>query len=257
MSKSISTYCVEFHPDIPLKEQREIIENVASETNLIYESETPDLVVAYGGDGTVLRSARKYHGANSLILGVNAGKDGYLTAGGDLELSSLIQNALDGKDYRSHRMMLSARHNDTDIVALNDIVLHRGAINKVIPLEVSIDNHEPIHLFGDGLIISTPTGSTAYNLSCGGPAIHPEHTAIILTAIAPMKNKQFYMVLSSESTITIASPLNESLQCNHDSESILCNLHNSPLQVDGMSEAVSLSYPNKRLFNSRFHSFIT
>ncbi len=147
-----------------------------------------DALLTLGGDGTMLRGARLAAGRQIPILGVNLGRLGFLTACAGDELESALERFADGDYTVQHRMALEARTtrpHDERRRALNDVVLHKGGFARVIHLRVSV-NGELIGAFvADGLILSTPTGSTAYSLSAGGPVVVPTVESIVLTPVSP------------------------------------------------------------------------
>ena len=163
--------------------------SVASAT----KSELPgqvDAVIVLGGDGTLLSMARAVGDLGVPILGINLGGLGFLTATTLDELLPAMEALLAGDMAVEERMMLSARLLRTgqpvgDYVALNDVVITKSAMSRIIDLSVSVDGRHATAYRADGLIISTPTGSTAYNLSSGGPILFPTMDAVVLTPIAP------------------------------------------------------------------------
>ena len=163
--------------------------SVASAT----KSELPgqvDAVIVLGGDGTLLSMARAVGDLGVPILGINLGGLGFLTATTLDELLPAMEALLAGDMAVEERMMLSARLLRTgqavgDYVALNDVVITKSAMSRIIDLSVSVDGRHATAYRADGLIISTPTGSTAYNLSTGGPILFPTMDAVVLTPIAP------------------------------------------------------------------------
>ena len=152
--------------------------------------EEVDLVVVLGGDGTLLYAARTFGQSGAPLLGVNLGGLGFLT---EISLDNLyptLEKVLDGCYQAVDRMMLSAKvmragKMVTGHTVLNDAVINKGALARILELEVKVDGRELSSYRADGLIMSTPTGSTAYNLSAGGPIVHPAHETIILTPICP------------------------------------------------------------------------
>jgi len=149
-----------------------------------------DLVIVLGGDGTLLSMARAIGDLGVPILGVNLGGLGFLTATTLAEMRPALETLLAGGMETEERMMLSARLRRGgqvvgDYVALNDVVITKSAMSRIIDLSVSVGGLHAISYRADGLIISTPTGSTAYNLSAGGPIPFPTMDAVVLTPIAP------------------------------------------------------------------------
>ncbi len=149
-----------------------------------------DLVVVLGGDGTLLASARLVAGRRIPILGVNLGGLGFLTEVTAEELPDTLEHVLAGQFTVSERMLLTARFTRggetvAEHTVLNDVVLTKGALARLVELTVVVDGTAITTFRGDGLIVATPTGSTGYSLSAGGPIIHPEDRSILLTPIAP------------------------------------------------------------------------
>ena len=148
-----------------------------------------DLVVVLGGDGTLLSMARAVGDLDVPILGVNFGGLGFLTATTLDEMFPAIEAALAGRMAVDERMMLTARivrHGESlgEYDALNDVVIMKSAMSRIVNLSVSVEKQYATAYRADGLIISTPTGSTAYCLSAGGPILFPTMDAIVLTPIA-------------------------------------------------------------------------
>ncbi len=150
-----------------------------------------DLVVVLGGDGTYLKAARLLRGHQKPILGVNLGSLGFLTETRLDELYDVILMALEGKmDTRPRSMLLATvvdpkSGQQEEQMALNDFVVERGASSHLIKIEISFDEKLVCDFFADGVIVATPTGSSAYNLAAGGPLLHPEVQAIVVTPISP------------------------------------------------------------------------
>jgi NAD+ kinase len=151
-----------------------------------------DLIVALGGDGTLIGVAGQIARAGSdvPILGVNFGSLGFLTEITLSELYDALEATLDGRAVIEPRAMLAARTLRDDIpfadhVVLNDIVITKAALSRIIEMTVVVGDAAVTRVRADGLIIASPTGSTAYNLAAGGPIVHPAVDAMVLTPIAP------------------------------------------------------------------------
>ena len=149
-----------------------------------------DWLIVLGGDGTLLSAARAM-GANQVpILAVNLGGLGFLTSVTLEELYTVLEKVLDGKASLSERMMLQAeilhdgKTSDKQI-ALNDAVANKAALARMLDFDVHVDGHHVGRYRADGLIVATPTGSTAYSLAAGGPIIHPDLDAFVITPICP------------------------------------------------------------------------
>jgi NAD+ kinase len=166
-----------------------------------------DLLVVLGGDGTLIGMAGRIGraGSNVPILGVNFGSLGFLTEITLPELFDALEATLEGRATIEPRAMLAARtvRNDTtfaDHIVLNDIVITKGALSRIIEIAVSVGDLPITRVRADGLIIASPTGSTAYNLAAGGPIVHPAVDAILLTPIAAhtLMNRPVVIPASSE-----------------------------------------------------------
>jgi NAD+ kinase len=149
-----------------------------------------DLLVVLGGDGTMLNAARLVEENGVPILGVNMGGLGFLTESTIDELYPTLERVFANEYYLEERMMLRARiHRHGEHVAhstvLNDIVVSKGTLSRMVEIQISVDGRLVTSLRGDGLIVSTPTGSTAYSLSAGGPITHPSVEGLLLTPICP------------------------------------------------------------------------
>lgn len=153
-------------------------------------SDQCDLVITVGGDGTMLHAAHLIKSAALPLLGINRGRRGFLADIRPHEIETGIASILDGHYLRESRMLLTATLRNGDTVkqtlhALNDIVIQRGAMGQMLDFEVRVDDAYVTTHRGDGLIIATPTGSTAYALSCGGPIMQPGLNAVAMVPICP------------------------------------------------------------------------
>jgi NAD+ kinase len=166
-----------------------------------------DLIVALGGDGTLIGVAGciAQSGSDVPVLGVNFGSLGFLTEVTLPELYDALEATLAGRATIESRAMLAARtFRDgapfADHVVLNDIVITKGALSRIIAMSVAVGDAPVTRVRADGLIIASPTGSTAYNLAAGGPIVHPAVDAMVLTPIAPhtLTNRPLVIAGSSE-----------------------------------------------------------
>jgi NAD+ kinase len=149
-----------------------------------------DLIVVLGGDGTMIATARLTGNADVLVLGINYGSLGYLTDFRIEEMLPSLEAILAGKYEKDPRLMLSVEHwrggerLSTGRV-LNDVVINKAALARIIEIEVQLNGLFVNSFRADGLIVATPTGSTAYNLSAGGPIVYPSMNAVVVTPICP------------------------------------------------------------------------
>jgi NAD+ kinase len=163
-----------------------------------------DLVIVLGGDGTLLSIAHVAAQKDVPVLGINLGALGFLTEVPLDEMYLTLDSYLGGKEeIISSRRMLEAKTRGRTYYCLNDVVINKGALARMIQCAIWIDDKEISMTKADGFIISTPTGSTAYSLSAGGPIIHPYIPAIIIAPICPHTLSFRPMVISSESSVKI------------------------------------------------------
>ncbi len=167
-----------------------------------------DLAVTFGGDGTLIRAAHLCADVGTPILGVYYGRFGFVTQCTGDELESCLEQFLDGKARIEPRMMIQAdlvrsENKIASVHSLNEIVVQRSATDRMLTFDVSADGHRLTSYPADGVIVSTPTGSTAYNLSAGGPVMDPVLQALVLTAIAPHTLSARTLVLGPDSRIDI------------------------------------------------------
>jgi NAD+ kinase len=186
----LSEWLIERGLDVILDE--EIAEKARAYRGIAREklADLVDIIVVFGGDGTLLTASRSVRGRDVPIVGVNLGGFGFMTVVNLNELFSAMELILTGDYTTSKRMMLdiilehgqgqTAKH-----TVLNDVVINRGNLSSMINLETFVDDHYLSTFKADGLIISTPTGSTAYSLSAGGPIVLPDLNSIIINPICP------------------------------------------------------------------------
>ncbi len=167
-----------------------------------------DLLIVIGGDGTILRAVRQLHCTSTPILSVNRGTVGFLAEISLSEAPELLPKFLQGEGVLEERSLLSVKAMRGDEilyegVALNDAVIAQGTIARLINLDTSVNGEELATYHADGLIISTPSGSTAYSLAAGGPIVHPGLAAMILTPINPHSFTQKPIVIRGDSPVEI------------------------------------------------------
>jgi len=218
----MQTIGILFHPKIPrtMDVARELCVRLAQQAVSTWISsawdeeiikarlDVTEMLITLGGDGTILRAARLTCDSGVPIAGVNFGRLGFLAEYQPEQLLSCVQDLVQGQYWLEERQMLHAElwrgdeqfgHYD----ALNDVVIGRGTVARVVRLRVVIDATEPIHHTADGIIIATPTGSTAYNVSAGGPIADPRVHVMIITPIAPHLSLLGPMIVPDTSTIEI------------------------------------------------------
>ncbi|HME06023.1 MAG TPA: NAD(+)/NADH kinase [Bryobacteraceae bacterium] len=216
--------------------------------------EGADLVIVLGGDGTLLSAARALAGRDIPLLPVNLGGLGFLTAVTLDELYPELERTLHGEQRVAPRRMLHCDLVREDYIiqsfeALNDVVLAKSSLARMIDLETHVDTHYIANYKADGIIVATPTGSTAYSLSAGGPIIFPAVSALCLTPICPHTLTYRPVIVPDTSVVTI--------NCRaHDREAFLtvdgqvgvALMENDRILCRSSSNSVSLIRPPKSLF---------
>ena len=171
-----------------------------------------DLLVVFGGDGTMLRLAREIAGSRTPILGVNIGGLGFLTAVPSSNLAQALKRVWNGEFKFESRVLLQATGccsgRLVDQTALNDIVIGRSVASRLIELDVSVDGDPLTRYRCDGLIVSSPTGSTAYSLAAGGAVVFPTAEVLALTPICPhtLSNRSLILPLTATIDVKVISP---------------------------------------------------
>lgn len=167
-----------------------------------------DLIIVVGGDGSLLAAARAFAGNQVKLLGINRGRLGFLTDISPEEIETKVGEVLAGKYISEQRFLLSAElHREGEVisnnVALNDVVIHPGQFIRMIEFDLFINGEFVYRQRSDGLIISTPTGSTAYALSCGGSIMHPSLDAIVLVPMNPHTLSSRPIIVPGDSEIKL------------------------------------------------------
>jgi len=205
-----------------------------------------DLIIVLGGDGTILSVARGINGKLDVpILGINIGNLGFLSSVEFSEIDKAFKKLRD-KNYTSEkRMLLTCDFPFEEIVneslALNDIVIARGTLSRMIKFEIYIDGKKYYNYKGDGLIIATPTGSTAYSFSAGGPFVYPTVDAITLTPICAHTTGVQPIVLNSNSNIEVrVKSNNDEFNVIFDGQRTITNINEAIVNVKKAKEYVSI-----------------
>ncbi len=172
-------------------------------------AEACDLLVVMGGDGTILRVVHKIPDAKTPIFGINIGSLGFLTCVGPGEVSVAVASIRSRNYIVSERPLLEVLLERPggrceSFLALNDAVISRGERSELVKLRVAVDGDTLTEYNADGLILATPTGSTAYSLSAGGPVLFPDSGAIVITPICPHVLTNRSVVISNESVVDVA-----------------------------------------------------
>lgn len=163
-----------------------------------------DGIIVLGGDGTLLKAVPVAYKLDLPILGVNMGKFGFLTEVAVEELPVVFERWISGEISFEERVVLRVSYGDEEEIVLNEGAILKGPFGRIITLEVTIaEDGDTFRLSGDGLIVSTPTGSTAYNLSAGGPVVHPKTSAIILTPICAFRPQIKPLVLPDSFSLSV------------------------------------------------------
>lgn len=167
---------------------------------------TCDLLIAVGGDGTIIHSAKHAVEVDKPLLGINVGRLGFM-AGLEMSELALLSGISNNKFKIEERMLLECVHHsetgDVSYLALNDAVISNGALSRIIELDISSDSKTIVSYRADGIILSTPTGSTAYALSAGGPIIEPSINCISLTPICPHSLLNRTVIFDANNTIYV------------------------------------------------------
>ena len=207
-----------------------------------------DLAIVIGGDGTMLNIARTLAPYDVALIGINQGRLGFLT---DISIDSMIETIggiLDGQYVTEDRMLLEAevrRQGERvfDVLAFNDVVISKGVTGSMIEFEVHIDGQFIYTQRSDGLIVATPTGSTAYALSSGGPIVHPSLSVIALVPICPHTLSNRPVVISSECSVEIVIRSADDARVHFDSHSHFVLHAEDRVVVRRYSHAISLLHP--------------
>lgn len=227
-----------------VKAVQEALKKINIEPIPYEEIENCDLVIAVGGDGTILHVAKNAALYGKAVLGINSGRVGYM-AGLEADELELLSNLKTG-DFRLEKRMLldvivKSEEKETSHLALNEVVVSRGGAARIIDINLSVNCEEPIEYGADGIIISTPTGSTAYSLSAGGPVMAPDIEGMILTPICPHSLDSRSVIFSADSTLQINGKCRNGgeVYCSVDGE-LPIDVTNGSVTVKKSSTTVNL-----------------
>lgn len=166
-----------------------------------------DLLLVFGGDGTILRVAREAAGCSAPLLGINTGRLGFLSAITTSELPEAVEKLWSGQYELETRPLIEATvpaaSRNAALTALNEFVIGRGDVSRIIEVGVSVDGQELTRYRGDGLIVSSPTGSTAYSLAAGGAIVSPNANVFALTPICPHALSNRTVIVSLDSVVRV------------------------------------------------------
>ncbi|MDB5800948.1 MAG: kinase [Rhodocyclales bacterium] len=210
--------------------------------------ERADLAVVVGGDGTMLTTARRLASYTVPLLGINQGRLGFLTDVSRDDMLVRVGEILDGKYLRERRVLLEAevvRDGKTvfSSVALNDVVVSRGEIGRMIEFELIVDGEYIYSQRSDGIIVATPTGSTAYALSANGPILHPRLAGMVLVPLSPHGLTYRPIALSHDSTVDVMIVAPHDARIHFDGQTLFDAHGGDCVRVRRSFQAVTLLHP--------------
>jgi len=211
---------------------------------------TVDLIVVFGGDGTLLNSARKYLDYEIPVLGINMGKVGFLTDIKVDDFEKSLSDILDGNFVIEERNLVSAKFNETHLYGLNEVVIHSGSYAQLMRYQLSVNDKIVYEQRSDGLIVATPTGSTAYALSAGGPIIHPSLDVWTILPMLPQSLSSRPFIISSEEKVTINlfDGPNEQAKICVDGQNDIDLPFNTEISISKMKKTLKLVHPKDNDF---------
>jgi NAD+ kinase len=191
---------------------------------LVQDLKMLDVAVVIGGDGTMLGFGREASGTEIPLIGVNRGRVGFITDIPLADMLTAVPQILSGQYVREERAMLSLEVvRDGSVIyqsrALNDVTVTRGGISGMVELSVSVDDQFMYEQRSDGIVIATPTGSSAYSLAAGGPLLHPRLRSVVITPIAPQKLSNRPIVLPGDSKIEVQLVAGSKINVHSDMQS--------------------------------------
>lgn len=207
-----------------------------------------DVAIVVGGDGTMLGIARQLAPFNVPLIGINQGRLGFMTDISQEGMIAVLADMLSGKLESEQRSLLEGsviRDGETifHALAFNDVVVSRGATSGMTELKVEVDGHFMYNQRSDGLIVSTPTGSTAYALSAGGPLLHPSLRGLVLVPIAPHALSNRPIVVPDTCTIMIEIMGGRDISVNFDMQSLASLLHHDRIVIRRSAHTITFLHP--------------
>ncbi|MBE7941812.1 MULTISPECIES: NAD kinase [Ramlibacter] len=207
-----------------------------------------DLVLVVGGDGTMLGVGRHMARYGLPLIGINQGRLGFITDIRFDQFREILGPMLAGEFEEDQRSLIQANvmrdgHCVFDALAMNDVVVNRGATSGMVELRVEVDGHFVANQRADGLIVATPTGSTAYSLSAGGPLLHPSTPGWVLVPIAPHTLSNRPIVLPDASEVAIEIVAGRDASANFDMQSLASLMHGDRITVRRSEHHVRFLHP--------------
>ncbi len=207
-----------------------------------------DLALVVGGDGTMLGIGRKLARYGVPLIGINQGRLGFVTDIAFEDFEGVLAPILAGEFVEDHRSLMHARvvrdgRCVMEALAMNDVVVNRGATSGMVELRVEVDGHFVANQRADGLIIATPTGSSAYALSAGGPLLHPSIPGWVMVPIAPHTLTNRPVVIANASEITIEVVAGRDASANFDMQSLASLMHGDRITVNRSEHHVRFLHP--------------
>ena len=208
-----------------------------------------DVAIVVGGDGTMLGIARQLASCNVPLIGINQGRLGFMTDIPQEGMFSVLADMLDGKRDSERRTLLEGSVvRDGEMIfhalAFNDVVVSRGATSGMAELKVEVDGHFMYNQRSDGLIVATPTGSTAYALSAGGPLLHPSLSGLALVPIAPHALSNRPIVVPDTSVIVIEIMGGRGISVNFDMQSLASLQHHDRIFIRRSAHTITFLHPH-------------
>ena len=209
-----------------------------------------DIVVVFGGDGTLLNAARKYLNYDIPILGINMGNVGFLTDISTDNFEKTIKEVLDGNYKIEERNLVSAKFGNNHLYGLNEVVIHSGAYAQLMRYRLNVNDKVVYEQRSDGLIIATPTGSTAYALSAGGPIIHPSLDVWTILPMLPQSLSSRPFVISSDEKVEmdLFDGPNENAKICVDGQDDIDIPYGEKILISKMEKTLKLVHPNDNDF---------